>query len=727
MSKLNFSIKDGFLEIKREYARKPEIFTVKDYMSLSLAASDNNKKIKTRIVVSDDLKNKILFLHELQSQDFYIPPVNMTLDEIENISDDIQRERLKLAFGYLENEQFREQNESYIQDGRFTVYGKNDSDDTDDNTSDSEKDESVEENDNDNDEDTNEYVAKKWVVAFTKNKRLFVFIGELNRIYNMLVPLHYRVQTLKLNKRRLKVSLIAYLENPYHVDIQNCYISVDDNNRKPIKMTVSNRWISLMKIPFSHCFHSCSFSTKDIVSQESTINSNIDIQAEIDGNLIKYRLGKKNIDTTKKSSRLYYVPVVTTYAGNFALNVRRSFKGNYVLVKREIEDIEKTSWFKFMESPFVSGFMYHFEKFLSKFRRKKINLLYEKNSSKAEEGAFSLFKLIQDNPSNSKSYFIISKDSEDYEKIKDIPNVVPKYSFKYYRLMFSVSNFISTDAPSHLTVLRSNNKYIRRTAVEHPFIFLQHGVTYLKRHGDNSTYVTGKEGEASYVVVGSEKEKEITAQMFKMDESLMLKTGLPVFANCQYKHMNQNSDDYITIMLTWKPYEEHLEHFENSTYFENVMHIYHMLTKYVDPSKIIIVPHPKVFDLLSSTELGNLLWKKPVSEVLSISKLLITDYSSVCYNSFYQGGGVIFFQPDLERYQACVGKLIPYDDEYIGKRVFTWEELDKIFAEGLKSGKINLSYYRTKENEAMYKTINEFSDGKNVERIYKELVRKKII
>ena len=256
MSKLNFSIKDGFLEIKREYARKPEMFTNKDYMSLSLAASDNNKKIKTRIVVSDDLKNKILFLHELQSQDFYIPPVNMTLDEIENISDDIQRERLKLAFGYLENEQFREQNESYIQDGRFTVYGKNDSDDTDDNASDSEKDESVEENDNDNDEDTNKYVAKKWVVAFTKNKRLFVFIGELNRIYNMLVPLHYRVQTLKLNKRRLKVSLIAYLENPYHVDIQNCYISVDDNNSKPIQMTVSNSWISLMNIPFSHCFHS---------------------------------------------------------------------------------------------------------------------------------------------------------------------------------------------------------------------------------------------------------------------------------------------------------------------------------------------------------------------------------------------------------------------------------------------------------------------------------------
>ena len=99
------------------------------------------------------------------------------------------------------------------------------------------------------------------------------------------------------------------------------------------------------------------------------------------------------------------------------------------------------------------------------------------------------------------------------------------------------------------------------------------------------------------------------------------------------------------------------------------------------------------------------------------SKLLITDYSSVAYNSFYQGTGVIFYQPDLRLYERENGKLIPNDDEYIGERVFTIDDLENIIKRTIKDGKIDLDEVRTEEFKEIYETINEFSDGKNMERL----------
>ena len=328
---------------------------------------------------------------------------------------------------------------------------------------------------------------------------------------------------------------------------------------------------------------------------------------------------------------------------------------------------------------------------------------------------------------NTKNYFIISEDSADYPKIKDNKNVVKKYSLKYYWLIYNVNNFISTEAPIHLNILRSNNTALRKSITDKPFIFLQHGVTYMKCQGKNSTFSKNKEGEATYIVVGSEKEKDVVVDSLGIDEEQVLKTGLPIFSKIEFNHINQTSEDYITIMLTWKPYEEQLYDFEKSSYYKNIVEVCNMLKKYIDNEKIILIAHPKAQSLLSSTDLKDSLWNKPISKALEKTKLLITDYSSVCYNSFYQGAGVIFYQPDLELYEAENGELIPNEDEYIGKRAFDISELESIIKDTIKDKKIDLEKVRTKENEEIYKTINEFSDGKNIQRIYEELLKLKII
>ena len=78
-------------------------------------------------------------------------------------------------------------------------------------------------------------------------------------------------------------------------------------------------------------------------------------------------------------------------------------------------------------------------------------------------------------------------------------------------------------------------------------------------------------------------------------------------------------------------------------------------------------------------------------------------------------------------YEQENGDLIPGNDEYIGERVFTIDELEDVIKETVIDGKINLDRVRTEEFKEIYKSINQFSDGKNMERLYDRLVQLKII
>ena len=66
-------------------------------------------------------------------------------------------------------------------------------------------------------------------------------------------------------------------------------------------------------------------------------------------------------------------------------------------------------------------------------------------------------------------------------------------------------------------------------------------------------------------------------------------------------------------------------------------------------------------------------------------------------------------------------------DRYIGKRAFNIKELEEITRQTIENGKINLGKIRNSKFEENYKTINEFTDGKNIDRIFNELKRLEIL
>ncbi len=572
--------------------------------------------------------------------------------------------------------------------------------------------------------DTEKKEVDNVVIVYSDNNVIRYCYCNIETAYKRLVSLKFKVLKVSLNKRRLKIRILAYLINKYKLNITETKFYIDQELERECTLKQYGALLTKAQMLKQGIVSTYTFKIEDILKDESTINGSIRYGMKINGIEVEYKVGVK--DKRQKNTQHYYAPMRSTYTKDFAVHIRRTIKGNLVLVQRPKEDIERTLKFKIMESKLVSGALYGISKILVPRRKKKINIFYEKFASKAEEGAYDLFLLSQKN-GRSKDYFIITKDSVDYERIKDNKNVVPKYSMKYYWLIYNANNFISTEAAIHLNILRSNNTALRKSLSDKPFIFLQHGVTYLKCQGKNSTFSKNKEGEATYIVVGSEKEKDVVVESLQIDEERVLKTGLPIFSKVEYNHINKESDDYITVMLTWKPYEEQLYDFEKSNYYKDTIAICEMLKKYVDREKIILISHPKAQNLLMQTDLKNSLWSEPISKALEKTKLLITDYSSVCYNAFYQGAGVIFYQPDLELYEKENGELIPNKNEYIGKRVFNINELENVIKETINNKKINLDKVRTKEQEKIYSTINEFSDGKNIQRIYDKLVELKLL
>ena len=562
------------------------------------------------------------------------------------------------------------------------------------------------------------------IVVYTDEEKIKFMYCTRENAYKTLLKIKYKVLKISLNKRRAMVYVLAYIVNKYNIKYGEQKFYIDKELGKKCNLKQYDKDISKIKILKERNIYAFSFKIKDIIKDDSTINGAIRFSINIDGNEFQYKLAKvqKNIKNTK----FYYNPIKTLYYKDYALHIRRGATGGLVFVKRHKEPIENTIKFKVLENKIVSNILNFLGNLSKKCRKKKVNLFFEKYSSKAEEGAYDLFLLFQKHK-ETKNYFIIDKESNDYEKIKNVKGVLTKFSLKYYWAMYTATNCIATEVPLHLNILRSNNKVLRKCLSEKKIVFLQHGITYLKCHGKNSTYIKGREGALDLIVAGSEKEREAIIDMLNMDEEQVLITGLPIFSKIKYKHINQDSLDYVAIMLTWKPYEEQLDNFEESDTYKETVKVYNMLSKYIDKNKIIVSTHPKALELMKNTNLKDSLWDKPYSEMLEKAKLLITDYSSVCYNSFYQGAGVIFYQPDIEKYELENGKLIPTDNEYIGKRVYNINELEKNIKQTIKDGKIDLNVVRTEKFENNYKSINNFSDGKNIDRIYEKLIKKKII
>ena len=200
------------------------------------------------------------------------------------------------------------------------------------------------------------------VLAVWSNDK-YIYYGYLLRssVYKEIIKFSYKVLYLGLSRRYLSLWMIGYFQTGSEIPIQGQRFYIDENNYQESTMKTDSALIPKWKLLLQHNFQHFKIPLDSLLSEDTQINNMLNIMLKVDGLELDYRLGKK-FRNRLANIRHYYAPYKSRYLKDFAVHVRRTDRGNFSIVKRPKEEVEKRLWFKIMESRGISWLLYHLGK-----------------------------------------------------------------------------------------------------------------------------------------------------------------------------------------------------------------------------------------------------------------------------------------------------------------------------------------------------------------------------
>lgn len=318
------------------------------------------------------------------------------------------------------------------------------------------------------------------------------------------------------------------------------------------------------------------------------------------------------------------------------------------------------------------------------FAMKQIQLIFEKHCMCAQDNGLALFEYYMKKGGKDKrrTYYIIDKRESDYENLKQYENhIIDFMSLKHMVYLQAAKLLISTDTIKHAYQWRPRNSKVYEKLLTKHSVFLQHGVLALKR----VDYIYQKNGGNStdLFISSTNAEQELIQKYFKYAKKEVPVTGLARWA----KLKDKSDGTKILCMPTWRNWMVELskEEFIKSDYYKYYMDFLksEQLAKLLEEKKLTMVflMHPifrEYMDDFSALSDRITLFdysKKPISEEVMESALMITDYSSVSWDMRYMRKPILFYQFDYERYMDEQGSYIDMTKELYGERATTADEL----------------------------------------------------
>ncbi len=320
-------------------------------------------------------------------------------------------------------------------------------------------------------------------------------------------------------------------------------------------------------------------------------------------------------------------------------------------------------------------------------------VIYEKYCSRAEDNGFAFFCFCMQNLDEQRRkhvYFILDRDSTPYDELRQKygRQIVPFLSFRHLNLMLNAWAYAASESRSHgfawkaapgpvLHELRKGN---------HPILFLQHGVTALKKV-DGIFGIRGTD-PMTWFAVTSGFEQQIIARHFGYPADRIPILGFPRwdFMHCGISKRPR----YFLYMPTWRTWLEDCSPraFLSSDY-------YHAIRDFLWSSslldvlirtgtRLMVYLHPKFASLSSRFSLpeeAEGLVEIPDPESFALSgrieecSALVTDYSSVSWDAYYLGKPVLFYQFDRERYLKETGSYLDLGKDLFGPAYLNKDDL----------------------------------------------------
>ena len=363
-------------------------------------------------------------------------------------------------------------------------------------------------------------------------------------------------------------------------------------------------------------------------------------------------------------------------------------------------------------------------------KRKRICLVFEKYSQMAQDNGYYFFKYCMEHNMEKKMrckfYYVITKDSPDRKKLEAYEDHILDFmSVKHIAYALAAKMLISTDAKAHVYPWRRKGCALIPFIKRKKLVFLQHGVTAMKKV--DFFYGKGKGGECDLFITTSDLEKEIVLEHFGYKENQIPVTG---FARWDVLEDKSQDGREILIMPTWRSWLEDFtkEEFQKSDYYKHYAdllkeeRLYQILEKYNLTADFYLHPKFKEYigSFLTESERVRIIpfGTEPLNEIMMRCRMLVTDYSSVSWDMFYQKKPVVFYQFDREDYLEVHGSYIDMDTQLFGTVARTGQELIDAL-EACVSGNFTLG----EKQCGMHKKYFKYIDNQNSERICQAIQR----
>ena len=360
-----------------------------------------------------------------------------------------------------------------------------------------------------------------------------------------------------------------------------------------------------------------------------------------------------------------------------------------------------------------------------------IQLVYEKFCMMAQDNGYYFFKYCMDHEEekrqNNHIYYVITKDAPDRKKLDAYQShLVDFMSIRHMIYMIAAELLVSTDTRNHLYAMRQRGSILKRYLRKKPLVFLQHGVTALKKV--DFFYGKGKSGSCNLFVVTSDFEKKIVEDYFGYAEDEIVNSG---FARWDVLEDKSEGLREILIMPTWRAWLENvtLEEFKESDYFHNYMALlnsprFHCFLEKNDLLANFYL-HSKFREFIQDFSVESdrirliVFGEEPANELMMRCKMLVTDYSSVCWDVFYLDKPVVFFQFDRDKYMEAHGSYLDMDRELFGDCA---QDVDGLLTYMEKCADDH--FVVRPEYEKMQKSFYKYFDDQNSRRICDAIVKK---
>ncbi|ERI04569.1 CDP-glycerol glycerophosphotransferase family protein [Atopobium sp. oral taxon 810] len=354
--------------------------------------------------------------------------------------------------------------------------------------------------------------------------------------------------------------------------------------------------------------------------------------------------------------------------------------------------------------------------------KRNIWLVYEKFCSLAEDNGYYFFRYCMDElptTENKDIYYVIDKNASAYAKLKKYGRHILNFmGFRHLLYSLLANLYIGSDSSQHLYQWRAMPNIIQSRMRKKDMLFLQHGVIAMKRV--DKGFGASNSSPIKYFLTSSEAERQIIVDYFGYAKQQVAVLGLS-----RWDVIENHADiqhPMILVMPTWRPWleEQSMDVFTTSEYFRaysQLLHNEHLqsLLEEYDASLYFFI-HPKINEFTEAFQSDNVrihlvpLGQRPLNELIMECSMLVTDYSSVCWDVLYQNKPVVYYQFDQADFLEYVGSYIDFNTDLPGSMGQNVDETVQAIEEVLDNKcvaldenlkKANQWYaYRDKENRA---------------------------